>query len=36
MAGLKKILCKLYSGDSRYSEYASDFQYSNILDDEES
>ena len=31
MAGEQKILCKLYSRDSRYSEYASGSQYTKIL-----
>ena len=31
MAVLQKILCKLYSRDSRYSEYASGSQYTKIL-----
>ena len=31
MAGLQKILCKLYSRDSLYYEYALGSQYSKIL-----
>ena len=31
MTGLKEILCKLYSRDSRYSEYISGSQYIKIL-----
>ena len=31
MAGLQRVLCKMYSRDSRYSEYAADSQYNKIF-----